>query len=498
MKSSTKLILAIIGLVIVSVAAGILISAELGLTRRSAAQEQPLPDQPDIPVPSLPSFADVAEHAMPAVVSITTTEIVSQQNSRFRGLDPFDFFFPDPREDGAPEREGTPRMGGGSGFIVSPEGYILTNNHVVEGAERVEVRMENQQRVFSAKVIGRDPATDIAVIKIEAHQKLPTLRLGNSEAIRIGDWALAVGSPFGFENTVTVGVVSATGRALGISEETSSFENFIQTDAAINFGNSGGPLLNIRGEVIGINTAIRAYAQNIGFATPINVAKKIYPELIEKGRVTRGYLGVNIGNIDLRTQEAFGLPSTDGALVQSVEPSGPAAKAGMQRGDVIVRVDRTDIRNTRQLIDYISDRDPGERVEIVVVRNGSRRTIQVPVGERPDTLAPRAPEARSEGDTRQKFGLSVGEIPNLGRRYGIEQDQPGVVVTDVRPLSPASDAGLSEGDVITEINGTAVRSVADLRETLEAARSGSYVRLYVTRFARGGRSSSFFVVMEVP
>ncbi len=501
MKSSTKIIIAVIALVIVSVAAGMIISSELGLTPRSRAQEAtPLADQPDIPVTSLPSFADMAERVMPAVVSITVTEIVQQQATPFHGIDPFDFFGPGPQQQQPEEGEGRPQVAGGSGFIVSPDGYIMTNNHVVEGAQKVEVRLPNTEKVYDAKIIGRDPATDLAVIKIESDQPLPTLRLGNSDAIRVGDWAIAIGSPLAFQNSLTAGVISAKGRSLGISETTQSFENFIQTDAAINFGNSGGPLLNIRGEVIGINTAIRAYAQNIGFATPINVAKKIYPQLLESGHVTRGYLGVRIGNIDIPTKEAFGLPSTNGALVQSVEQGGPADKGGIQKGDVIVQVDNLQIEDTRHLIDYISDQKPGSNVKVTVIRNGSRRTLSVPVGERPETFgAQEQSTTTEESPTHQKLGLSVAEASSpYGRRYGIEPNQPGIVVTSVKPLSPASDAGLSEGDVVTEVNGKAIANVNDFRQVVERANGGEYLRLYVTRFGRGGQSSSFFVVVKVP
>jgi len=280
----------IIAIIIASIAFGMILTADLGLMKKSDAQ-QITQQSTSAPLTSvtIPSFASLADRVMPAVVSITTTEVVKESAQRRRGgVDPFDFFFPDPRKrpNDDPEDDERKQVSGGSGFIISPDGYILTNNHVVEGATKVEVHYgpEGSATTASAKVIGRDAATDIALIKIESKSALPTVTLGNSDNIRVGDWAIAIGNPLQFENTLTVGVISGRGRSLGINDTTTSFENFIQTDAAINFGNSGGPLLNINGEVVGINTAIRAYAQNLGFATPINIAKTILPQLRDAGK----------------------------------------------------------------------------------------------------------------------------------------------------------------------------------------------------------------------
>src|SRR5688572_8108680 len=340
MSQSTKRVLSTIAIVIASVAFGILISADLGLMPKSKAQTvTSQPSGASVPSVTIPSFADVAARVMQAVVSIQSTEIVRGSQRRQFGIDPFEFFFPDPqnpnrRRAPQPDDEDEERRqeSGGSGFIISPEGFILTNNHVIEGATRVRVHYGadengNGGHTVPAKIVGRDPATDTALLKIDTDRQLPFIRLGDSDRIRKGDWAIAIGHPFQFENSLTVGVISAKGRSLYLSRQTQSFENFIQTDAAINFGNSGGPLLNIQGEVIGINTAIRGGgAQGIGFATPVNTAKTLLPQL-KQGKVVRGYLGMTISDVTEETREAFNLPEARGALVQSVDPDKPAAKA---------------------------------------------------------------------------------------------------------------------------------------------------------------------------
>jgi serine protease Do len=494
--------LSIVAIVIASVAAGMILTADLGWTRKSEAQQAIRTDQGVVPAVTIPSFADVAARVMPAVVSITTEEIV--RTRRFRGLDPFDFFFPpDQRNPGRPEQDedqGEERLqrSGGSGFIISPDGYILTNNHVVEGATRVTVHYGEDDRTAQAKVVGRDPATDIALLKIDLRDPLPTVRLGDSTTIRVGDWAIAIGNPLGMSNTLTVGVISAKGRQIGISEATSSFENFIQTDAAINFGNSGGPLLNINGEVIGINTAIRSYAQNIGFATPVNTAKVIYPQLKDKGKVVRGYLGIRIDEIDEREQQAFGLSSRDGVLVQDVEPGKPADKAGVRRGDIVVRVDEVPVQDTRDLIDYVSSKPPGSTVRLQIIRDGDRRTINVRTEERPpigiDEETSTSPEP-----ARDRLGISAQPLtPSSRQRYGIADDVDGLLVINVKEVSPAGEAGLAEGDVIREVNGQRVTTVEQLREIVDRARPGQYLRLYVTRPGRGDRSLSRFIIVQIP
>jgi serine protease Do len=509
MNSSTKRFLSTMAVIIASVAFGILISADLGMMPRSNAQvTQIQTPQGPVTTVTIPSFADVASRVMPTVVSIRTTEIVRGNQRRQFGIDPFDFFFPDPRN--PRRREGTPQedderrqLSGGSGFIISSDGYILTNNHVVEGATRVDVHFGSDEngnggRTLQAKVVGRDPATDIALIKIDLEQQLPYVNLGDSDRIRKGDWAIAVGNPFELENTLTVGVISAKGRALGFSAETRSFENFIQTDAAINFGNSGGPLMNINGEVIGINTAIRGGAQGLGFATPINTAKRLLPQL-KQGKVTRGYLGIEIREVTEEVREAWDLPpGTTGALVNKVTPGKPAEKAGVRNGDVIVELDGKPVRSNRELIDYISYLPVGTNVRLTVIRDGKRQTLTARTTER-------VSESEDDEETeaselaRNRLGMSVDELtPQLRQMYGIPDNLRGVVVTSVKNVSAAGEANISEGDVISEVQGTRVTNVAEFRAAVDRARSGSRIRMYVTTPARQGEAFARYSILQVP
>jgi len=516
MNPATKRMLSTIAIIIASVAFGIVVSADLGFMKQSNAQASPIQTSSGpVAAVTIPSFADVAARVMPAVVSITSTEVIKtsamqRRNSPF-GVDPFEFFFPDPRRQQQPRRmpddqedDERKQTAGGSGFIISPDGYILTNNHVVENSTKVQVHFGadengNGGHTVEAKIIGRDPATDIALLKID-EKNLPSINLGDSDHIRKGDWAIAVGNPFQFENTLTVGVISAKGRSLGLSEQTRSFENFIQTDAAINFGNSGGPLININGEVVGINTAIRGGgAQGIGFATPINTAKRLLP-MLRSGKVTRGYLGMSIMDVDDRVKEGFGLTEARGALVQKVEPGKPAAEAGIQNGDVIVEVDGHPIRNNRELIDYISYQPVGTPVKIALIRDGQRKVVTAKTAERPLEGEPdeEEPAAGAAEPTRNKLGMAVQNItPQLRQVYGIEGNVRGVVVTDVKEVSAAGDI-LSEGDVITEVQGQAVTNADQFRAAIDKLKSGQTARIYVITPGRRGQSISGYRFLKVP
>ena len=495
-------------MIIASIAFGMVLTADLGWMKTSKAQQQPVSEQALAQSVPLPSFAPMAARVMPAVVSITTTEVYKESDrEKSGGVNPFDFFFPDPRGNPRQQPPGQQddehkQLSGGSGFIISPDGYILTNNHVVEGATKVEVHYNNGQ-VATAKIIGTDPPTDIALVKIDVGDSLPTVKMGDSDTIRVGDWAVAIGNPFQFENTLTVGVISAKGRSLGLSETTTSFENFIQTDAAINFGNSGGPLLNANGEAIGINTAIRAMAQNLGFATPINVAKRVLPQLREKGKVTRSYIGVRIQDVNQERRDAFKLPNTKGAFVEQVDTNTPAAKAGIQPGDVIIQVDNVPVNSTRDLIDYISYQPPGSKVRLDVIRSGARKSLMMTTEERPAVAdqgeGQNNRNNQDETPTHSKIGISVDQMsPRYAQSYGIPETQKGIVVTFVKEVSPAGDANLQEGDLITQVNGRAVSDVNDLKSVIESAKPGDYLRFYVTRYGRGGRSQSFFALVQVP
>lgn len=506
MNSKTKRILSTIAIVIASVSFGVLISADLGLMRTSQAQSVSGPATGSVQSVTIPSFADVAARVMPAVVSIRSTEIVRMSEQR-RRMDPFEWFFPDPRDPRRPqpqEDDEQRQTSGGSGFIISADGYILTNNHVIEDATKVEVVYGNDEngnggRRVEATIVGRDPATDLALLKINVGQELPWIRLGDSDRARKGDWAIAIGHPFAFENTLTVGVISAKGRALGLSSETSSFENFIQTDAAINFGNSGGPLLNIAGEVIGINTAIRGGAQGIGFATPVNTAKTLLPQL-KQGKVVRGYLGMTIADVTEEHREAFNLPAARGALVQSVTPGKPADRAGIRHGDVVVEIDGRPINNNRELIDYISYLPVGTSVKITVIRNGERRTLTATTAERPADGAPEEEEEAAAAEpVRDRLGMTVQNLTaELRRLHNVPENLTGVIVTDVKNVSPAGEANISEGDVISEVQGQRVTNVEEFTQALSRVRSGTRMRLYVTTPVRGGQSISTFRIVTAP
>jgi serine protease Do len=470
-----------------SLVIGIVLAGGLGLTpaglasKESAAAPAALPPLP--PASSYPDFAALAARVTPAVVAVYTEDVVKPQDMRryHQDVDPFEFFFGPgfPRPDMRPRK----RTGAGSGFFIDPDGLIVTNNHVVEGAEKINVRLTDGTEM-RAKVVGRDPATDVALIKVEGKGPFPFLPLGDSETLRVGEWVMAVGNPLAMEHTVTVGVVSAKGRRIGISPDpnASSFEDFIQTDAAINLGNSGGPLVNVRGEVVGMNTAINAGGQNLGFAIPVNTIKMVVPQLKEKGKVVRGYIGVQITDVDQRAQEAFKLTSREGALVQSVTSGGPADKAGLKAGDVIVSVGGTPVKDTRTLIYRVSAMPPGQKVELEVIREGKRLTPTVILGERPSSEGEQEGSTTKEDTPTSKLGLQIDDLNQRTRRqFEIPKEVEGVLVTDVTDLSPADDANLRTGDVIMRVNDREVTSTQDFTDAISGVRPGTMMRFYVYR-----------------
>jgi serine protease Do len=468
---------------------------------------------------TLPSFADLAEAVSPAVVSIQAATIEKAPANRRgggNGTDPFEFFF-GPRNRGRQQQpddedgqggpggqggmNGQPEEfrsdAGGSGFVISPEGLIITNNHVIEGATSVKVHLND--RDYPAQVKGFDKATDIALLKIDAGQPLRYLELGDSDATRVGDWVMVIGNPLNLDRTVTTGVVSAKGRSIGISD--TSFENFIQTDAAINFGNSGGPLVNMQGQVVAIATAINYGAENIGFAVPVNTLKEILPQLREKGRVSRGYLGLGVRNLDYTQAQAWGLSSPDGALVQSVEPDAPAKDAGVEHGDVILGVDGHKIKQTRDLINYVSAKGPNATVTLDVWRDGKTLQKVVKLRERPLTRdQQQTPDNKPEGNGGIEWlGIQYQDLSGGFRSsHGIPNNVEGIVVTNVTPTSPLYDQFVRPGSIITEVNGHAVRSVGDFESAIKNAKPGSYVRLYAIQYGQRGDSTPFFAVVQVP
>ena len=503
MQTRTK-VLSLTALGLAAVVFGMILAGSLDFTRAASADSatsMAAPAGASAPAPvapvGLPSFADIADRVMPAVVSIRSTDIIKPDQGRrgmerFFGDAPFHPFFPDRRQ-GSAELEEEQQQSGGTGFLIEADGFVLTNNHVIDGADKVEVTV-GETDVYKAKVVGRDPATDLALLKIEGTRPFPTLPLGDSDRIRVGEWVMAIGDPLQFEKTVTVGVVSGKGRAPRLSEVTRSFENLIQTDAAINFGNSGGPLVNAAGEVIGINTAISRAAQNIGFAVPINVARRLIPQLKE-GKVVRGYLGVSIGPVGADLQDAMGLPSRDGALVQSVEPGRPADKAGIRHEDVIIRVDQTPVRNNRDLIDYVSGKRPGTKVTLTFLRGGKEMTAVATLETRADEGETTEAEP-AEDEHREKIGITVEELtPATRRDLSIGKEIEGVVLTHVKNVSAAADAGLREGDVIQEVNGRPVGTVAAFRAELKKVGDARFARFYVHR--PGPRPANFVVAVRL-
>jgi serine protease Do len=489
MEKSTKQALSFSVLIAAAVIFGMVVAGSVNVTPRLEAQKE-APARVRVASVAVPSFADIADEAMSSVVSITSTDIVKGSGRRFGTpfgggeADPFEFFFGQPR--GNRDRR-TPRdddehkeQQSGTGFLISDDGYVVTNYHVIDGADKIEVRHDKDR--FNAKVVGRDPATDLALLKIDSRQRFVPLPLGDSDRLRVGEWVMAIGDPIIFDKTVTVGVVSAKDRqGISADQTTRSFENFIQTDAAINLGNSGGPLINVSGEVIGINTAIYRPAQNIGFAVPVNTLKTILPQLKERGKVVRGYLGINIENVDADKQAAFKLKSGSGAFVQSVVPGEPAESAGIKPGDTIVQVDQVPVRDTRELIGYVSSKAPGSKVRLTVMREGREMAVTATLAERGADSVSDGGKGGSGGDeSRGKIGLSVEPVtPQVRKSLGIDASVEGLYVDHVKEVSPAFDAGIRDGDIITQVNGRAVTATDEFARIVKATPKGEYLRLYV-------------------
>jgi serine protease Do len=362
----------------------------------------------------------------------------------------------------------------GSGFIIDRDGSILTNNHVVENAQKITVKLSDG-RDFEAKVIGRDPKTDIAIIKIDAKGDLPIAPLGDSDRLEVGEWVMAIGNPFGLDSTVTSGIVSAKGRHIGAGP----YDNFIQTDASINPGNSGGPLINLRGEVVGINTAIFSQSGGnigIGFATPINSAKEIVPELKSKGKITRGWLGVSIQSVTPDLANTLGLEKSRGALVAEVLKDGPAERAGIKVGDVIVDFDGTEIKDSNELPTIVARTRPDKQVRVKLLRDRKELSIPVTINELKETEV----VAAAKGE-KGELGLTVQKMtPELAESLNLDKAQ-GVVITSVEPGSPADEAGLRQGDVIVEVDRKSVRDVGDFRKALANVKKDQRILFLVRR-----------------
>ncbi len=446
----------------------------------------------DQPEPSRSGFAPVVKRVLPAVVSVSSTMVV-KTGARGQQMDPLfrQFFGDNGGQFNMPDEQRS--QGVGSGVIVSPEGYILTNNHVVDSATNVTVKLSDN-RELKARVVGTDPLTDIAVLKIDASH-LPTITVGNSDAVQVGDYALAIGNPFNVGKTVTMGIVSATHRGMG--GEIEKYEDFIQTDAAINPGNSGGALVNERGDLIGINTAIIAHGsegnQGIGFAVPVNLAKNVMDQLIKDGKVSRAWLGVGIQDVTPKVAKAFERKEPSGVLVSEVEPNTPAARAGVEKGDIILDVDSKPIIDSNQLRNTISSMAPNAHVTLKVWRNNAERDLAVTLGEQSNqevSANTRGSRRGGSSDSSDQAlaGVSVEDLNGQsGRRFGQDGSNgptTGVVVTNVSPNSAAADAGLQPGDVIQEVNRRPVRNVAEFRQAVKSSNDGTLLLVN-----RDGRSA---------
>ncbi len=430
-------------------------------------------------VTGLPSFADLAEKASPAVVNISTIKVVevSQRLKRFfspfgKG-DPFEEFFNRFFQSLPPTKRKEHALG--SGFIISPDGYIVTNYHVISKADEIKVILKGGKHSYKAKVIGTDPETDLALLKINAGRKLPYLKFGDSDKIRPGDWVIAIGNPFGLDHTVTAGIISAKGRVIGAGP----YDDFLQTDASINPGNSGGPLLNMQGEVIGINTAIVASGQGIGFAIPSNMAKHVIAQLKKYKKVKRGWLGVTIQDVDENTAKALGLPEPKGALVASVIPGDPADKAGIKVGDVIISVNGKPVKDSRDLTRKIGAFAPGTTIKITVWRNGEIKDVWVKLGERKTNLA-RLQEKNYAG-AGYILGMKLRPVtPQEIKRFHL-QGSYGLVVVDVRSGSKAEEADIEPNDILLRANFKRLKTVEDLKEVINKAKKKGAVLLLIRR-----------------
>ena len=431
--------------------------------------------EPRTTAPGSLNFADIAARLNPAVVNIDATararraRRLMEEGGRRGPDDPFE-----------PGRRGNepPRRGTGTGFLIDPEGHILTNHHVIEGAERLTVKLADG-RSLRAEVVGSDPDTDIALIKVSGPGPFAHAVLGDSSKLRVGEWVCAIGNPLAYEHTVTVGVISFLGRKLFDP----SLDNYIQTDAAISFGNSGGPLINSRGQVIGINSAVSRQASNIGFAVPINQARTVIPQLKKLGRVERGYIGVTLRDVDPDLQASLKLPRQDGALVQDVVPGSPGARVGLKPYDVIVSVDGMQVRTHDRLTREISARQPGTSAKLEYIRDGRSQSVSVKLAERPGqpidriaTTAERSTQRTGPGE----LGLSLIEIDDSNaHRFDIPAGMTGLLVQRVEPLSAAYDGGIERGSIILEVNRQPVNSISGFRRIVDAARPGDVLAVYL-------------------
>jgi serine protease Do len=448
-----------------------------GLPMATAAKNAPVRMVPQ-------NFSALAETVSPAVVHIRVVKTVKSEgpalgpfnrnpfgdNEQFR-----DFFS---HRFGPQRRPEFKQPGLGSGFIIDKAGYIVTNNHVVDGADSIKVILKDETE-YNAEVIGRDPVTDIALIKIEAKHDLPSVPLGSSDNLKVGEWVTAIGSPFGLQYTVTAGIVSAKGRVIG----SGPYDDFIQTDASINPGNSGGPLINMQGQVVGINTMIIAGGQGIGFAIPIDLAKGIVTQLKTSGQVTRGWLGITIQDLKGQLAEYYGVSGKTGVLVASVVPGDPADQAGIQPKDIITKINGEVVTTSRDLTKLAAKLGVGDTANVTILRNGKSKTLEIQIGKRPMSMAS-ASESRQK-EKQGEYGFKVADLtPKMARRFNIEETS-GVIVVGVIPNSQADAAGVQQGDLIIEINHKDIGSVKDFKALIDQPNKADGINLLVKRLNAG-------------
>jgi serine protease Do len=438
----------------------------------------------DAQVPMVPeNFSTIAKAASPTVVNIRVEKTLKGsgaqlrqfENQPFQGdernKDFFDHFF------GGRIPHEYKQNGLGTGFIISKDGFIVTNNHVVADADKIKVVLKDK-REFDAKVVGRDPQTDLALIKIDAKEDLPVVPLGSSDKLQVGQWVVAIGSPFGLQQTVTAGIVSAKGRVIG----SGPYDDFIQTDASINPGNSGGPLLNMNGEVVGINTAIIAGGQGIGFAIPIDLANNIIEQLKKNGEVTRGWLGITIQDLGNDLAAYYGVKDNAGVLVADVIPGDPADQAGIKAHDIIIDINGNKVTSSHELTATAARLPVGEKATVTVLRDGQQKTLDVTVGKRPLTLAA-AEIPQQEKET--EFGFQVADLtPQLASQLNLTDDK-GVVVVGVKADSKAENAGIQKGDLIKEVNRKPVESAGEFQKLIHRQNAADGVDLLVKRMNAG-------------
>ncbi len=438
---------------------------------------------------NFPSFAELVDKHKRSVVNINTTNV-----SKVRSFPGFPFGEGDLFEEffgnffgPMPEREFKNR-GLGSGFIIDAEGHIVTNNHVIEKAEEIEVTLENGSK-YKARVVGSDTKTDVALIKINPREKIVPVQFGSSEKLRIGEWVFAIGNPLGLGYTVTAGIVSAKGRSLGMG----AYDNFIQTDAPLNPGNSGGPLFNLDGLVIAVNTAIASRGQGIGFSIPIDMVSGIVLQLKESGKVVRGWMGVSIQGLTGDLAESLGLESVEGALVSEVIDGGPAQKAGVKEGDVILEFNGGRVRESVHLPRMVADVKPGTAVGVVIFRNGKKKTLKVRIARMQMPEDRREIRSKEKGTEGFSIGIQIAEVtPRLARRYRLDSDS-GVLIVRVRENSPEWDAGFRVGDLILEIDGKNIKTVSDYTSVLKNMKKEKQTLFLVRR--RGG---NIFIAFRLP